>query len=292
MKQIPLSKSQKEYVKRIWKVLVYIEQHLDDELTIESLAQLAHFSAFHFHRLFSVYVGESLNGYIRRLRLERAAGKLKSSKLDVTTIALDAGYATHSAFSQAFRKRWGETPTRYRIGSMEHELQIRLNLKQKDFKMEVKLVQRKEDEVLFIRRFGNYHESAPEAFKALNTFIQAKGLAPDQMKFYGIAHDNPEVINDEEKCRFDSCIVAPPGIQPEGEVAIQRLPAGLYARFTHIGSCNDLPITYDYIYGVWYPQSNKMLADRPCLIEFVEDPGKQDKPVEERLCYVYLPLKE
>lgn len=289
MKQ-SLSKTQKEYVKRILKVLVYIEQHLDDELTIETLAQLAHFSVFHFHRLFRVFVGEPLNGYIRRLRLERAAGQLKSSQLDVTTIAMDAGFATHAAFSQAFRKRWGDTPTRYRISSMEQELQLRLSLKQKDYKMEVKLVQRNEEKVLFIRRLGNYNQSAPEAFMALDRFIQAKGLDPAKMKFYGIAHDNPDVVNDEEKCRFDSCIVVPPGIEPEGEIATQKLPAGLYARFTHVGSCNNLPITYDYIYGVWYPQSGRMLADRPCLIEFID--AKGDKPEEERICYVHLPLKE
>jgi AraC family transcriptional regulator len=291
VKQRSLSLGQREHVKRLLKVLVFIEQHLDEELKLESLASLAYFSPFHFHRLFSAYVGESLNGYIRRLRLERAAQRLRMSKHEVTSIALDAGFETHSAFSQAFRKCWGETPSRYRMRVLEQELQLRIFHKQKDFTMEVQLMDRPNMDVIFIRRLGDYNESAPAAFMALKHLIESKGFDINSIKMYGIAHDDPDVTP-KDKVRYDACMMAPPGIKPEGELSPQRLPAGKYARFTHVGSLENLPATYDYIYCIWYPQSGENLADRPCIIEYVPESQQQDRPTEERICYVYLPLKE
>ncbi len=56
------------YQKRILKTLVYIQHHLNEELSLEKLSAIANFSSFHFHRLFMAYTGESLQSYIRRLR--------------------------------------------------------------------------------------------------------------------------------------------------------------------------------------------------------------------------------
>ena len=72
-------------------VLEYIQGNLDEDLSIDLLAQTACFSLFHCHRVFSGMVGESVKAYIRRLRLERAAIMLKHTFTAVTTIAFDAG---------------------------------------------------------------------------------------------------------------------------------------------------------------------------------------------------------
>ncbi|MCK4608251.1 MAG: helix-turn-helix transcriptional regulator [Gammaproteobacteria bacterium] len=94
----------KIYLKRIKRVLSFIETHLDEERSLEELAKIACFSSYHFHRIFTGMVGESVKSYIRRLRLERAARQLlsSSSKLSVTEIAFSAGYQTSESFSKAF----------------------------------------------------------------------------------------------------------------------------------------------------------------------------------------------
>ena len=71
------------YQERILKVLVHIQNHLDDELSLEELASVAYFSPFHFHRIFTALTGESIKSYVRRLRLERATRDLAFSELSL-----------------------------------------------------------------------------------------------------------------------------------------------------------------------------------------------------------------
>ncbi|MBT8338578.1 MAG: helix-turn-helix transcriptional regulator, partial [Desulfatitalea sp.] len=83
----------------------YVESHLDDDLTLSSLARVAHFSPFHFHRIFSAVVGESLNRFIQRVRVEKAASQLLlNPKKSITEIALDCGFSSAATFARAFRE--------------------------------------------------------------------------------------------------------------------------------------------------------------------------------------------
>ena len=61
--------TEQDYRERIVRTLVYIQQHLDDELELEQVAGVAAFSSFHFHRIFRGLIGETLKEHIRRLRL-------------------------------------------------------------------------------------------------------------------------------------------------------------------------------------------------------------------------------
>ena len=92
----------------------YINQNLEKDLPLSSLAKRVALSPFHFHRKFGAYFGESLHQHIKRLRLERAAYALLHGTTPVRQIARDSGYKTVSAFSHAFSGFAGESPTRYR----------------------------------------------------------------------------------------------------------------------------------------------------------------------------------
>lgn len=74
------------YLQSVYKVIYYIEQHYDDDLTLDELSRVAGFSKYHFHRIFKSLVGENLSDYIRRVRLSNTALKLKTD-LTVTQIA-------------------------------------------------------------------------------------------------------------------------------------------------------------------------------------------------------------
>jgi AraC-like DNA-binding protein len=106
--------SLEEHVKRILKILVYIEQNIDEELSVELLAKQAFYSPFHFHRIFQAITKEPLYQYIKRLRVEKAAGKLRYTNQSITEIALDATYETPSAFTKAFKQFMGTSPKKYR----------------------------------------------------------------------------------------------------------------------------------------------------------------------------------
>jgi AraC family transcriptional regulator len=92
----------------------YIRAHIGEPLDREHLADVAGFSVPHFHRIFTAHVGESAISYVRRLRLKRAAQKLRMGAVDITGVALAAGYDTHAAFSKAFKQQFGLSPSEFR----------------------------------------------------------------------------------------------------------------------------------------------------------------------------------
>lgn len=102
------------YGERVQGVERYIRDHIDEVLTREVLANVAGFSVPHFHRIFTAQRGENIASYVRRVRLERAARKLRMGAVDITQVALAAGYDTHTAFSRAFKQQFGLSPSQYR----------------------------------------------------------------------------------------------------------------------------------------------------------------------------------
>lgn len=98
----------------IEEVMQYIREHINEPLNREMLAEIAGFSVPHFHRVFTAHVGESAASYVRRLRMERAGRKLRMGAVDITEVALAAGYDTHAAFSKAFKQQFGLSLSEFR----------------------------------------------------------------------------------------------------------------------------------------------------------------------------------
>ena len=108
------TQSLQAYSERIDEVKYYIREHIDEPLSREVLAVVAGFSVPHFHRVFTAHVGESAASYVRRLRMERAGRKLRMGAVDITEVALAAGYDTHAAFAKAFKQQFGLSPSEFR----------------------------------------------------------------------------------------------------------------------------------------------------------------------------------
>lgn len=96
------------------KILLYIEEHLDQELTLEKLAKEFCYSKFYMTRTFKENTGTTIYQYIQRRRLEEAAGKLAETDRPIVEIALEAGYGSQQAFTRSFHDRYGSTPQEYR----------------------------------------------------------------------------------------------------------------------------------------------------------------------------------
>src|SRR5262245_42664629 len=90
-----------DYELRLLQAQQLLERRLDEPLTPDELAQAASFSLHHFHRIFRAQLGESVMQRVRRLRLERAARKLRGSEQRILELALEAGYESHEAFTRA-----------------------------------------------------------------------------------------------------------------------------------------------------------------------------------------------
>ena len=109
-----------EYEKRVNRVIDHVRAHLPEELTLSTLARVAAFSPFHFHRIFAAITGETLFGFIHRQRIEKAAGALLSHRdQSVLAVALDHGFFSAAGFARAFRAHFHMSATQWRGGGAE-----------------------------------------------------------------------------------------------------------------------------------------------------------------------------
>ena len=104
-----------EYIRRIDKAFSFIESHLDQLIRLEDIARASHFSPFHFHRIFHALVGETVNAYVSRKRIEKSAGRLiYQPVLSVTQVAEAGGFSSSANFSRAFKIHYGVSPSEFR----------------------------------------------------------------------------------------------------------------------------------------------------------------------------------
>lgn len=231
-------------VSRIGKAILYIEDNLEKKLLLEDIAQKAHFSPFHFHRLFSVVVGETLNNFITRKRIERAASHLMNKKnVPVTEVADRIGFTSLSSFSRAFKKFYGMSPIEFRDISPEKFSKIcktkskngqvtisfeqyicninnSLNWLKMNAKTAVKIIE--ELQLAYISHQGKM-EMVGNAYDRLVRWATPKGLMDQEnLRMVTIYHDSPK-ISDPNNLRMSACMVLNSKTSVDGEVGIRTI---------------------------------------------------------------------
>lgn len=290
------------YHERIHNVLVHIQTHLDDDLSLESLAKLTHFSPIHFHRIFKGMMGETVVEHIRRIRLERAAIRMACGQSNVTDESFAAGYETVESFSRAFKKMFGCAPSKYHekhweqllqklpgaIHYLPEDSQTGLNITPVGgTDMEVTLKTIEEKKVVFIRYIGPY-SGCITAWNSLCMWAYPLGLCTKDAEYIGVCYDDPQVTP-SDKIRYDACITVSEEIEGQGEIGTQVLSGGEYAVTLHKGSYDNLESTYAQLMGQWLPESGREFRESPSFEIYLNDP--QETPPDELLTEIYLPLK-
>jgi AraC family transcriptional regulator len=281
----------RDHQERLNRVMQYIQRHLSESLKLNDLAGVANLSPFHFHRIFQAYAGETLNCFVRRVRLEWAASQLCHTRRSVTDIALDTGYETHGAFTTSFTKHFGCSPSDFRKEKTVYLLQQQqLVIKPgKEYrKMDIEIRDIEEKKVIYVQRIGKYSDSAGEAWQAVCAYAGPNGLIGPQSEFIGISYDDP-TVTPEEKLRYDACITVDREVSAEGEVGVQSIPAGKYAVGLHKGPYDGLLEAYQYLYGEWLPESGRELRDAPCFEKYLNSP--EDTAPEDLLTEIYAPIE-
>ncbi len=293
--------TQLDYQTRVLRVLVHIQNNLDDALDLEHLASIANFSPHHFHRIFRGLVGEPVKEHVRRLRLERSAHLLKTSDQPVTQIAFSAGYETHEAYTRAFRAMFDQSPTEFRKISRPQDMPVSPSgvryapdapidqLQEIPIMFDessVRIVETKDRRVAFMRHTGPYTEVG-ETWQAFMGWVMQNGMFNKINTVFAAAHDDPDVTP-ADKLRYDCCIEVDGGFQPSGDVGVQTIAGGKYAVATHKGSYTKLADVYGGLMGQWMPKHNHQPAAGPCLEYYKNNP--QDTPEEELLTDICVPL--
>jgi AraC family transcriptional regulator len=314
-----------EYTARINRVIDYIEANIAHDLPLNELAAIANFSPFHFHRIFKAMVGETLNGFIRRLRTEKAAAMLyQNPKKSITEIALECGFSSPSIFARTFQETFQMSAGKWRAGGYlinkdgkdSKESKPDSNIRQ-DFNVypsyndaitkqtwrvemkdntglvaDVEVKDIPEMRVAYVRHIGPYagnQQLFDDLFNKLCTWAGPRGLLRfPETKFITIYHDSPE-ITDENKLRTDICITVPPETEVDGEVGKAVIPAGKYA----VAHFEILPDQYgdawSTVYGGWLPESGYQPDDRPCFELYLNDP--KEHPEGRHIVDIYAPVK-
>lgn len=281
-----------DYRERILRVLVYIQQHLDENTPLEDLARVAAFSPFHFHRVFRGMVGESVKEHVRRLRLERAVSRLKFTDTSIIQLALEAGYESHEAFTRAFKSLHGVAPSEFRSRRAPRtvpgdDVDLFQRAREGEATMEAKIKSMGPLRLAFVRHTGPYAECG-KAWETLCTHLGRQGLLGADTQHVGLCYDDPEVTAPEH-VRYDACCTVGEEVQPEGAVGIQTLEAGEFAVATHFGPFEKLSETYAQLMGQWIPQQGRELSSGPCVEIYLTDPENTDP--EDYVTDVHVPLE-
>jgi len=109
------SQVKKEYICRINRVIDYIENNIEKELTLKELASVANFSEYHFHRIFTSVMKETLFSFIQRLKLEKSVLHLTGMpNKTISEVCYDCGFSSPQVFSKAFKQYYKLSPSEYR----------------------------------------------------------------------------------------------------------------------------------------------------------------------------------
>ena len=292
------------YLQRVNAVIDSIYSGLDGDLSLEALASVAGFSEYHFHRIFSAVVGETLNDFVARVRVERAAAlMLTSPQMSVLDAALSCGYQSASGFSRAFKRRFGFSPRRWdrssplaleaikdsKIGQVPdafpHYTVDRLQEVANSDGFSVRLIDIPAQRLAYIRVADAYSDFQRilDAYATLKAWYQRCVGDPSCTTLYGMSMEDRH-LTDIGKVYFDWCLALPEGWTgwsgwsgwPDQGISVRELPA---FRAAAIHLYGDLPMedrAWQYLWRYWLPRSRYQPAALPMMEIYRQMPDALD----------------
>lgn len=265
----------RDYARRLERVAAHIWAHLDEELDLSVLAEIACFSPYHFHRIYRAVLGETVAETVARLRLQRASMALARGEAPIREVARDAGYGSVPAFTRAFRAAYGQTPAAFRRRRRQ-PLEPAMPVEIRDCPP--------------LRIACMTHKGpAPEigrTFDRLMAWAGPKGLAlPDSLGVAVYLSDMATTPPAQQTALAGLTVDA--AFEADGTVGVFDVQGGLYAVLPHRGPYATLGQSYDALFA-WLTGSPHRPAHAPCVEVNLNDP-RRTAP-EDLLTEIRLPL--
>ncbi len=275
------------YQTRINKAIAYLNDHLADEVRIKKLAEVSHFSPFHFQRIYKALQGESPYETLLRLRLEKATFLLKYREaLKVSDVAFVCGFPSIENFSRQFKARYQVSPSAFRKDQALQNSRIYQEHHPNDFytciaesrqqptrSFEVTVEPLPVIPIAFIRAiFGADGKGLVERYHVLMEWAMRNDIPfHGPMRRFGMSIDDPDVTP-AHHYRYDFALCLPSEKPAEGLIEIGEIPAEFYASVHCIGKLEDVARAWDYLYKTWLPNSGYVPVHYPAIEEFIQGP--------------------
>jgi len=278
--------TERDYHRRIARVIEAILADPGAPHSVESLAAVAHLSPYHFHRIYRALTGESIVETVQRVRLARAAHRLTVADDSVTTVAGDVGYDSPQAFARAFRGFTGVSPSAFqtRQRRLTASLADGLEAAADDasathadvpFDELVELVELAPLDLLCLRHEGPA-ATISQTFRTLWQMLGCSAKWALAQGTIGMSTGDPEEDSD---FRYLAGIVPTSAMEASGQVEAVRIEGGLYAAHRLVGPYGLIASTFRALFGGWLPHSGYEPDDRPAL-EFYRSRPAPDRQHE------------
>lgn len=251
------------------RAISYIFDHVDEDISVDDVAKHCSYSKYHLMRLFRENMDEALYQFIKRVRLERSAWKLKVEKeRSVTEIGIEYGYSS-SNFATAFRKHLNTSPTDFRKASEQLVEQssfahgIPLD-EIEDAGEQITIEHLESMLVVYERKKGNYHNLPAEWCAFIEKYSD---LATEDTLYIECTIDDPS-ITDENSCMFELCQTIArnhPALKDTSGLFTHAFGGGKYAVYHFKGFPQFLFMVYQEVFCRWLSRTGNQLDERPIL---------------------------
>ncbi|AET68081.1 DNA-binding domain-containing protein, AraC-type [Desulfosporosinus orientis DSM 765] len=233
----------------------YIMQHIDEEISIEDVANYCNYSKYYFSRVFKAETGESTYAFIKRLKMERSALRLKLEKdKSITDIGVSYGYSS-SNYSSAFKKHHNISPAEFRkamyTAIAPHPFYADKLARFKSFmEYDQKIIITELDDFVVIheRHIGNYNELGKNWLEFTEKYHDC--IKDDTLlieRFY----DDPSITS-VKQCLYELCMTVDQNCPLDNVIII---PGGGFAKFRFEGLIQDIFAAFQGVFTVWLPES-------------------------------------
>jgi AraC family transcriptional regulator len=274
------------YEQRLNRVTAYIYDHLDDDIDLNKLADIAYLSPYHWHRIYHAINGETLAATVKRLRLNRAAGYLANTTMPIAEIAEKSGYKDLQSFTRIFSSVYGLPPAQYRKNGSHTQFESRNPVRSRvayDLTIETLPPMK----TVSVEHVGSFMQIG-KAFDVLYGWLGARNLVKPGMRSVAVHYDDSTAVA-EEKLRSRACVIVDEEFDIAPPLQYTEIVGGCYAVLRHKGPYADMKAAYQWLYGEWVPQSDKEVGNAPAFEEYLNSP--RDTAPMELLSDIYLPLK-
>lgn len=276
---MPPNRNYASFENRLKRVMVHIYENLDDDSSLDALADIACMSRHHWHRIFKAMTGETLAEAVRRLRLHKAAILLVQEDTPVSKIAERVGYPNPASFSRAFSATYGMSPNSFRNNGTEVTDLIRCKTSE-DKMFPVTIHDYPTLDAAGVLHIGSYKKIGL-AFQQLGSILMARSLIFETKALFTIYHDQPESKPDAELRSHVAVVTGNKFPNALEGLDYFQVSGGKYAVLEHKGPYATLEKAYTWLYGTWLPNSDEEPRDDPPLEVYVNDP-KSTPPADLR----------